>query len=58
MAVSCGERSAKLLEDTALACGVLGLLMNRAGFVEVIPAASTILGLGSRFILDLALHVA
>jgi hypothetical protein len=58
MAVSYGERSAKLLEDTALACGVLGLLMNRAGFVEVIPAASTILGLGSRFILDLALHVA
>jgi hypothetical protein len=57
-AVSRGERSAKLLEDTALACGVLGLLVNRAGFVKVIPAASTILSLGSRFNLDLALHVA
>jgi hypothetical protein len=57
-AVSRGERSAKLLEDMALACGVLGLVMNRAGFVEVIPAASTILGLGSRFNLDLALHEA
>jgi hypothetical protein len=54
--VSRGERSAKLLEDTALACGVFGLLMDRAGFVEVIPVASTILGLGSRFNLDLALH--
>jgi hypothetical protein len=57
-AVSRGERSVKLLEDTALAYGVLGLLVNRAGFVEVIPAASTILGLGSRFNLDLALHEA
>jgi hypothetical protein len=56
--VSRGERSAKLLEDMALACGVLGLLMNREEFIEVIPAASTILGLGSRFNLDLALHVA
>jgi hypothetical protein len=58
MAVSHVDRSAKLLEDTALACGVLGLLMDRAGFVEVIPAASTILGLGSRFNLDRALHEA
>jgi hypothetical protein len=58
MTVSCGERSAKLLEDTALACGVLGLLVNRAGFVEVIPTPSTILGLGPRFNLDLALHEA
>jgi hypothetical protein len=57
-AVSHGEGSTKLLEDTALACGVLGLLMNRAGFIEVIPAVSTILGLGSRFNLDLALHEA
>jgi hypothetical protein len=32
--------------------------MDRAGFVEVTLAASTILGLGSRFNLDLALHVA
>jgi hypothetical protein len=56
--VSHGERSAKLLEDTALACNVLGLLVNRAGFIEVIPTASTILGLGFRFNLDLALHEA
>jgi hypothetical protein len=58
MAVSRGERSMKLFEDTALACDVLGLLMNRAGFVEVILAASMILGLGPRFNLDLALHEA
>jgi hypothetical protein len=57
-AVSRGEGSTKLLEDTALACGVLGLLLNRVGFVEVILAVSTILGLGSRFNLDLALHEA
>jgi hypothetical protein len=48
----------KLLEDTALALGVFGLLIDRAGFVEVILAASMILGLGSRFNLDLALHEA
>jgi hypothetical protein len=57
-AVSRGERSAKLPEDTTLTCGVLGLLVNRARFVEVVPAASTILGLGSRFDLDLTFHVA
>jgi hypothetical protein len=55
--VSRGERAVKLLEDTTLACGVLGLLVNRAGFVEVVPAASTILGLGSRFDLDHTFHV-
>jgi hypothetical protein len=57
-AVSRGVRAAKLLEDTALECGVLGLLLNRAGFVEVVLAASTILGLGSRFDLDLTFRVA
>jgi hypothetical protein len=56
-AVSRSKRSTKLLEDTILACCVFGLLVDRAGFVEVIPAASTILGLESRFNLDLALHV-
>jgi hypothetical protein len=56
--VSRGERSAKFLEDTTLACGVFGLLMDRVGFVKMIPAASMILGLGSRFNLDLALHEA
>jgi hypothetical protein len=53
-----GKRSAKLLEDTALVCGVLGVFVDRAGFVEVIPAASTISMVESRFDLDLALHVA
>jgi hypothetical protein len=51
-------RSAKLLEDMALARGVFGLLMDRVGFVEMSPTTSTILGLGSRFNLDLALHEA
>jgi hypothetical protein len=53
-----GKRSAKLLEDTALACGVLGVLVDRTGLVEVIPAVSTILRVESRFDLDIALHVA
>jgi hypothetical protein len=44
-----GKRSAKLLEDTALACGVFGVLMDTTGLVEVIPAASTILRIESRF---------
>jgi hypothetical protein len=48
----------KLLEDTALACGVFGLLMDRAGFIEVIPAVSTILRVESRFDLDFVFHVA
>jgi hypothetical protein len=52
------KRSTKLLEDTTLACGVFVLLVDRAGFVEVIPAASTILRVESRFDLDLAFHVA
>jgi hypothetical protein len=47
----------KLLEDTTLACGVFGLLMDRAGFIEVVPAASMILRVGSRFDLDLVFHV-
>jgi hypothetical protein len=57
-AVSGGKRSAKRFEDTALACGVLGIFMDRTGLVKVIPAASTILMVESRFDLDLALHVA
>jgi hypothetical protein len=52
------KRSAKLLEDTTLACDVFGLLVDRAGFVEMIPAASTILRVESKFDLDLAFHVA
>jgi hypothetical protein len=52
------KRSSKLLEDTALASRVLGILVDREGFVEVTLAASTIWCLGSRFDLYLALHVA
>jgi hypothetical protein len=57
-AVGRSKGSAKLLEDTTLACSVLGLLMDRAEFVEVIPAAPTILRVESRFDLDFAFHVA
>jgi hypothetical protein len=56
-AMSYRKGSTKLLEDTALAHRVFGFLVDRAGFIEVIPAASTILRVGSRFDLDLALHV-
>jgi hypothetical protein len=57
-AVSRGKRSAKLFEDKALACSVLGVFLDRAGLVQVIPVASTILTIESRFDMDLALHVA
>jgi hypothetical protein len=57
-AVGRSKRSAKLLEDTTLACGVFGVLVDREGLVEVIPAASTILRVESRFDLDLTFHVA
>jgi hypothetical protein len=56
--MSRNKRSTNLLEQTALAHHVFRILVDRVGFVEVAPAASTILGLGSRFDLDLALHVA
>jgi hypothetical protein len=56
--VSRGKRSAKLFEETALACSVLGVLVDRTGFIDVIPAASTILMVESGVDLDLALHVA
>jgi hypothetical protein len=57
-AMSHCKRSTKLFEDTALACGVLGVFVDRAGLIEVIPVASTILMVESRFDLDLVLHVA
>jgi hypothetical protein len=57
-AVGRSKRSAKLLEDSTLACGVTGLLVDRVGFVEVTLAASTILRVESRFNLDLIFHVA
>jgi hypothetical protein len=55
--ISRHKRCTKLLEDTALERCVFRILVDRAGFVEVTLATSTILGLGSRFNLDLALHV-
>jgi hypothetical protein len=51
------KRSTELLEDTTLAHSVFGLLVDREGLIEVIPATSTILRVGSRFDLDLVLHV-
>jgi hypothetical protein len=57
-AVGRSKRSVKLLEDTTLACSVLGVLVDRTGLDKVIPATSTILRVESRFVLDLALHVA
>jgi hypothetical protein len=57
VAMSRGKRSSKLFEDTALASRVFGILVDKAGFVEVTPAVSTIWCLGSRFNLDLVLHV-
>jgi hypothetical protein len=58
VAVSCSDRSAKLFEDTALACDVLGVLVDGTGLVEVTPIASMILMVESRVDLDLTLHVA
>jgi hypothetical protein len=52
------RRLAKLLEDMTLAWGVFGLLVDRAGLVEVIPATSTIHRVQSIFDLDLAFYVA
>jgi hypothetical protein len=56
--VSRSNRSSKLLEDTTLASRVLGILVDRVGFVVVTPAVFTIWCLGSRFDLDLVLYAA
>jgi hypothetical protein len=37
------ERSTKLLEDAALAHRVFGIIVDRTGFVEMVPVASMIL---------------
>jgi hypothetical protein len=58
MGLLASRASTKLPKDTTLARRVFGLLMDRAWFIEVIPATSTTLRVGSRFDLDLALHVA
>jgi hypothetical protein len=57
-AIGHSNRSSKLPENTTRASRVLGILIDRAGFVEVTPAVSTIWFLGSIFDLDLSLHVA
>jgi hypothetical protein len=57
-AMSRGERSSKILEHTALARRVFGVLVDWAWVVEVTLAVSAIWCLGSRFDLDLAFHVA
>jgi hypothetical protein len=58
VAVSHDDRSAKIFEGTELACGVLRVLVDRTGLIEVTPIASPILMVESRVDLDLALHVA
>jgi hypothetical protein len=55
--MSRSKRSSRLLEDAELASRAFGILVDGAGFVEVTHAVSTIWCLGSRFDLDLALHV-
>jgi hypothetical protein len=55
--MSHGERSSKLLKYTALASRVFRILMDGARVVEMTPAVPTVWCLGSRFDLDLALHV-
>jgi hypothetical protein len=40
--MSRSKRLSKLLEDTTLVSRVLRILVDRAGFVEVTPAVSTI----------------
>jgi hypothetical protein len=56
--MSRSKRSSEFLEDASLASPVLRIIVDRARFVEMTLAASTICCLGSSFDLDLALHVA
>jgi hypothetical protein len=56
--MSRGERSSKLLEHTALASPMFRILVDGERVVEVAPVVSTIWCFGSKFDLDLALHVA
>jgi hypothetical protein len=57
-AMSRYERSTKLLEHTALASHVFGIRVDKTRVVEMTSAVSTKWDLGSRFNLDLVLHVA
>jgi hypothetical protein len=57
-AMSRDERSVKLLEHTALASRVFGVLEDGARVVEMTSAVSTMWNHGSRLDLDLVLHVA
>jgi hypothetical protein len=56
-AMSREERSFEILKHTALASRVFGVLVDGTRVVEVTPTVPTMWGLGSRFDLDLALHV-
>jgi hypothetical protein len=56
--MSYGERSSKLLDHTTLVSRVFGVLVDGARVVKVTPTVSMSWCLGSRFDLDLALHVA
>jgi hypothetical protein len=56
-AMSCEQRSTKLLEHMAPASRVFGVLVDGARVIEVTLAVLMMWGLGSRFDLDLALHV-
>jgi hypothetical protein len=56
--MSRSKRSSKLFEDVALMSRVFRIFMDGARVVKVTPAVLTIWGLGSKFDLDLALHVA
>jgi hypothetical protein len=58
VAMSHDERSVKLLEHTALVSRVFGVLVDWARVVEMTSAVSTMWDIGSRFDLDLVLHVA
>jgi hypothetical protein len=56
--MSHGERSSKLSENATLASRLFGVLVDGAGVVRMTIAIPTIWCLGSRFDLDLAVHVA
>jgi hypothetical protein len=52
------ERSTKLLEHMTLASRVFGVFVDGARVVKMTSVVSTMWDLGSRFNLDLVLHVA
>jgi hypothetical protein len=58
MVMCCEERSKKLFEHTTLVSRVFGVLVDRERVIDMTSADSTMYDLGSRFDLDLILHVA